>query len=1105
MPDNYVGSEAVQYRKHWEGKNGADADRLTAHCFDILRDRGFNALGEWSTPQLWNRGWPFTVLIHVRQARQNQEGRGTAMSMRWLGALVLGMLVTAWDVPAASEGGHAADAARHILTESNIRTGVIVHLGCGDGKLTVELANGNQALVQGLDRDATRVQAARDQISRKGLYSRVTIQQWNGDSLPYVDNLVTLLIADDAGGVAEAEMMRVLSPLGVLLVKRNGQWTRVVKPWPKEIDEWTHSLHDADGNPVAKDHLAGPPRSLQWVGTPVWSRSHGLVPSVTALVSAQGRLFYICDEAPPNLDPEFAPDQWSLIARDAFNGALLWKLPMPNWGWRAWSGNRGPKDGRWNLPANIGARLVARGDRVYATRGFNDPVSEIDAATGKVLRIFAGTEHTDEILCYENKLILSVNRKPLAPSALETGKKTHPVAAAGPPSKFMAVIDLSSGKSLWQSGNFAGLRPMTGSMELITQLIAVAGDAKIFLAANREDLICLDLATGDERWRIQRPKVPAVANRAFVRLTDRCSLMYHDGVVLFAQPDPQNVKDIWRQGTRTQIVAYSADDGKQLWTQTGSGWGIWEAPDIFVIHGKVWIHDFGKFELVQLELKTGKELRRLDTTGGLKEEHHHRCMRNRSTEGYIMTARRGVELYRLSDGNLSFNRWTRSTCNLGYFPCNGLLYILPHSCRCYLADKMNGLLAYSSRANSALEKAALAPQLVRGPAYGKPVVADGAAGEWPAWRHDGERSGSTTTRIPAELRTLWTVRVPGEPTAAVVAGNTILVGTKKSQTLHALDAMSGKELWTHLTGGPLDLPPAICDGLALTAGRDGWLDCVRAKDGELVYRLRGAPAAQQILADGRLESSWPSYGVLVHNGRAYFTAGRSPRLDGGMFAFGIDPATGEIKESKRLQDVAALPDALVAAGGAVLMKSTVLFGQGHAKTEALRSEDTLINPQWFNATEWIYGNRVVGQNAVFDPERVYSAGVRELPASCGGVSYGMEQYRFAPGQKGYHLAALTRSGWKRAWQVMVKVRPLAMAVTPDALLVAGSPDVVPKDDPLGAIQGRKGGVLLVISPQDGGTLAEYTLPSPPVPDGITVVPGRVIVCLTNSEVSCFGE
>jgi hypothetical protein len=57
-----------------------------------------------------------------------------------------------------------------------------------------------------------------------------------------------------------SEVMRVLSPGGVALI----DFKKTVKPWPKEIDNWTHLLHGPDNNAVALDSVVGPPRRIQW-------------------------------------------------------------------------------------------------------------------------------------------------------------------------------------------------------------------------------------------------------------------------------------------------------------------------------------------------------------------------------------------------------------------------------------------------------------------------------------------------------------------------------------------------------------------------------------------------------------------------------------------------------------------------------------------------------------------------------------------------------------------------------------------------------------------------------------------------------------------------
>ena len=106
------------------------------------------------------------------------------------------------------------------------------------------------------------------------------------------------------------------------------------------------------------------------------------------MVSAGGRIFAIVNEAPVGVDG--LPDRWMLVARDAFNGTLLWKRQIDQWGWSEWS-DHSYGHGRWNQPTHIARRLVAVDDQVYATLGFNAPLTALDAATGETLMTYDET------------------------------------------------------------------------------------------------------------------------------------------------------------------------------------------------------------------------------------------------------------------------------------------------------------------------------------------------------------------------------------------------------------------------------------------------------------------------------------------------------------------------------------------------------------------------------------------------------------------------------------------------------------------------------------------------------------------------------------------
>lgn len=71
-----------------------------------------------------------------------------------------------------------------IKEESGVKGGLIVHLGCGDGKLTATLGAGDAYIVHGLDEDAKRVAAARAHIKSRGLYGKVSVDVLEGGALP---------------------------------------------------------------------------------------------------------------------------------------------------------------------------------------------------------------------------------------------------------------------------------------------------------------------------------------------------------------------------------------------------------------------------------------------------------------------------------------------------------------------------------------------------------------------------------------------------------------------------------------------------------------------------------------------------------------------------------------------------------------------------------------------------------------------------------------------------------------------------------------------------------------------------------------------------------
>ena len=269
-------------------------------------------------------------------------------------AVFLGLTLSASLAPAEGIDAAARKQAEAIFAATGASGGLVVHLGCREGRLTAALRKDASFVVHGLDAEAAHVDEARQYIRSLRLYGPVSAECWDAPRLPYVDNTVNLLVAEAPGAVSLAEMTRVLVPGGVAYVKDGDRWTKTVKPPRQGVDEWTHYLHDASGNPVAHDTVVGPPRHLQWTAGPRHSRSHEYTPSINAVVPSAGRIFYVADQGP--ITTLRKPAEWKLLARDAYHGILLWERPIGRWFSHLCGWTQGPRQ--------LQRKLVAVGERV---------------------------------------------------------------------------------------------------------------------------------------------------------------------------------------------------------------------------------------------------------------------------------------------------------------------------------------------------------------------------------------------------------------------------------------------------------------------------------------------------------------------------------------------------------------------------------------------------------------------------------------------------------------------------------------------------------------------------------------------------------------------
>jgi outer membrane protein assembly factor BamB len=194
------------------------------------------------------------------------------------------------------------------------------------------------------------------------------------------------------------------------------------------------------------------------------------------------------------------------------------------------------------------------------------------------------------------------------------------------------------------------------------------------------------------------------------------------------------------------------------------------------------------------------------------------------------------------------------------------------------------------------------------------IAADSSArgAGWPMYRGDANRSGYTPEKLPAKLALKWVYKSAHPPVPAwpdeprmpsritfdrayhvVSNGENLYFGSSADCKVYALQAATGRERWSFFTGGPVRFAPALWKDRLLVASDDGYLYCLSAKDGKLIWKKRGGPSGRMILGNERMISKWPARGGPVVVGDiVYFGAGIWP--NDGIYIYALQAASGKV-------------------------------------------------------------------------------------------------------------------------------------------------------------------------------------------------------------------
>lgn len=750
-------------------------------------------------------------------------------------------------------------------------------------KLALDLAGRTSFVVHVTASDATAVSRIRDAGEKAGLLGKsLYVEQGEAGALPFADRLADMLVATDLKDVdltseLKREWLRVLSPgRGTALVGGKGLKEAALRAWIKDIpgatvtnvlsgvlavftaplrvgsDSWTHRCHGADNVQMSSDSTFTLPLLAQWWAAPRQDGFWG-----TSVVSGNGRMFTVRGSRNTR-------ESVFLTARSLTSGLVLWQKRLNQ------STNSVPVPHGGYVPGRSCA--VVAGDILCMID--RDSVVLLSGETGEEQGRITGPKAGGQvkwIAVSSNMLaVLSGDADVIQTIAYQT-------VAANPVGREIGVYDLATKKELWCDTHAGDIDERSPAIR----------DGCLYYIAQSAGVVARELATGKELWKnddaaIQANFLTPEQKKVGQLLVSQPVTLALDEVLLLRTP--------WAK----EIVALSRKDGALLWKR-GSGL-TYRALTAFPVDGLL-VGDKG----LCIDLKTGQPAKGPKFIGS-------GCGPTLATPNCLVTCfgavvdRKTGKMVRPAD--------LKSPCDIGSLVSEGIMVTVPSECQCGFEMKCYRALASAGGIDphgAPVRKDNLVPASGAEPATMALTDAD-----WPTYRRDAQRSGSSRATVGTAARILWQWKpagtVPYSNTwsaakgprlapdflaTAPVAGSGNVYFASHDGMIRCLKADSGTEIWKFPTGGMLFAPPTIWEGRLFAGAVDGCVYCLDATTGKLLWKMQAAPADRRIFWMGHMINTWPMIGgVAVKDGVGFAVAGY--QADSGIHAYAFDARTGKV-------------------------------------------------------------------------------------------------------------------------------------------------------------------------------------------------------------------
>jgi outer membrane protein assembly factor BamB/SAM-dependent methyltransferase len=1069
-------------------------------------------------------------------------------------AIVFGALVNAWSTPVSGDEA-SVELAKALVVSAGQTRGVCAILGCDD-QVALEVARASEMLIHVWAPEQDQIRQLRHQARQAGMaLDRFSATAGEIERLPYADNMIDLVVVTNASArlmtqLDVSEVMRVLRPEGVAIIGKAmrssggdvsqeelqrwssdseltaetpdaleaiGTWIQLRKPIPANTGEWTHWEHAPDNNPVSQDQVIQAPYLTQFLAHPMYIG----MPSITT--AAGGRTFLAVGHIAHHRR------EWStlyqLIARNGYNGAILWQRKLPE----GYLVHR--------------SAFIATRDAFYMIDG--DHALVLDPATGVELRqiqIPGVAGDWKWMAKLDNTLFVMAGPPDPGVETVHGDRAFGGWSWAdlsrgyyGPKVPFgygitIAAYDLDQQRVKWQYEE---------SDPIDSRSLAMI-DGKLFLHCPDKRVRCLAADSGRVLWTNEDPEVQKLIAQPGRNLTSTPG--FRTQCLAVATPEALII-----QGqTRMNVIALSTDDGYLLWKKKK----VTNNPNAIYVDGKV-VLGVGE---------NGRHVMMDPVSGNVEDDlmfHKAACTR--------LTACADSFFCR-GEGTLRFDREThrvlvdgaqRPGCNDGAIPAHGLLYMGPWQCDCNLS--LIGLVAKCSAGDldvlaeeEGVEKLQVLAEDVASVAELNTDDLD-----WPTYRGDIGRSSSSKVAVANQPQQRWTYLPQNayRPTPSTAAGGLVFTAGDDG-VVRAIQGDTGQLAWEFMTGGAIKYPPTIWQGRAFVGSSDGCAYALEAATGRLLWRFRAAPRERLIMVYDSLSSTWPvNTGVMVHDGTAYFAAGIIDQ--DGTFVFALDAVTGQVKwqnsscghlNPELRKGVSAqgnlsmLGDQLLMAGGNQVSPAVFDMTSGECRSKYPKSigQPTANNGKFigvFDKVSVIAGGRILyasprnvsNKNSfvAIAPDSAFNLNFGGVPPAWNGqlltlvnfkhgkltaldaakVSDRLRQGLQSGENKGPRnwfdsIAARLEEEGAVSWQTDLGqpdgFEVVSLAVCPNSVIA-----VLKFQD---RFRARSQWFLVGLNPQNGQQMFQRELPAEPLPGGLTIDRhGNILVTALNGAMAAFGR